>query len=84
VGLHCALGLGLDRVDARSDCRLLVAHLSGVRRPRNPGLIVLGDEILDLKVRIGSVTISWIPSDANGAAHALVADALGRPAEPSD
>lgn len=78
AGLRRASELGLDRVDARSDSRLLVSHLSGERRPSNPRLAALGDEILDLTTRIGSVTVSWIPSDANGAAHALVADALAR------
>lgn len=77
AGLRHAHELGLDRVDARTDSRLLVAHLSGVRTPVNPKLVALGDEILELTMRIGSVKIGWMPSEANGAAHALVADALG-------
>jgi ribonuclease H / adenosylcobalamin/alpha-ribazole phosphatase len=81
AGLTRAHELGLDRVDARSDSRLLVSHLRGERRPNNPALTALGGEILELTTRIGSVTISWIPSDANGAAHALVADALARAAD---
>ena len=77
AGLRHAHELGLDRVDARTDSRLLVAHLSGVRAPVNPKLVALGDEILEITTRIGSVTISWTPSEANTEAHALVADALG-------
>jgi ribonuclease HI len=76
AGLRYAHELGLDRVDARTDSRLLVAHLSGVRAPVSPKLVALGNEILELTTRIGSVTISWTPSEANAEAHALVADAL--------
>ena len=78
AGLRHAYELGLERVDARSDSRLLVSHLSGERIPVNPKLVALGNEILELTTRIGTVTISWTPSDANGAAHALVTDALAR------
>jgi len=78
AGLQRAHALGLDRVDARSDSRLVVSHLRGERRPGNPKLVALGDEILEIAMRIGSVTIIWIPGDANSAAHALVADALAR------
>ncbi len=81
AGLTRAYELGLDRVDARSDSRLVVSHLRGERRPRNPGLVALGDQILELTTRIGSVTVTWIPSGANGAAHALVADALAHAAD---
>jgi ribonuclease HI len=76
AGLQTAYELGLQRVDARSDCRLLVAHLSGERTPGNAKLMSVGKEILELTTRIGSVTVSWIPSDANGAAHRLVTEAL--------
>jgi hypothetical protein len=41
-------------------------------------LLALGTEILDAKARIGSVTVAWSPSEATGAAHALVAEALAR------
>jgi len=76
AGLRRAYQLGLDRVDARSDSRIVVSHLSGERTPTNLKLVALADEILELTMRIGSVTVTWIPSDANGAAHGLVADAL--------
>jgi ribonuclease H / adenosylcobalamin/alpha-ribazole phosphatase len=41
AGLQHAHELGLERVDARSDCRLLVARLSGKRTPGNPTLVAL-------------------------------------------
>lgn len=78
AGLEHACDLGLGQVDARSDSRLLVAHLSGERIPANAKLVRLGNEILELTTRIGTVILSWVPSDANGVAHALVADALAR------
>lgn len=84
AGLGRAHALGLKHVDARTDSRILVAHLSGVRTPTNPRLAALGDEILELTTRIGSVRFTWIPADANGAAHALVADALARATGSSD
>ena len=83
AGLRRAHELGLDRVDARSDSRLVVSHICGERRPRNPALTALGDEILELTTRIGSVTVTWIPTGANGTAHALVADALAHAADRS-
>jgi ribonuclease HI len=81
AGLRHAYELELERVDARSDSRLLVSHLSGERIPVNPKLVALGNEILELTTRIGSVTIGWTSSDANGVANALVTDALARRTE---
>ena len=78
AGLQHAYDLAVEKVDARSDSRLLVAHLSGERIPANPKLVALGNDILELTTRIGTVTVSWVPSDANGVAHALVTDALAR------
>jgi ribonuclease HI len=80
AGLQRALELGIDRVDARTDSRLLAAHVTGERTPKNPKLVALGDEIAELMTRIGSVIVGWTPNEATRAAHALVADALS--AEP--
>jgi ribonuclease HI len=76
AGLRRAHALGLDHVDARCDSRLVVAHVRGERQARNPKLAALGDEIREAAAAIGSVTFTWIPGDANGAAHALVARVL--------
>jgi ribonuclease HI len=76
AGLERAHRLGLDRIDARSDARLVVQHLRCERELRNPKLESLRAEILELATRIGTVVFTWIPSDANGEAHALVAEAL--------
>jgi ribonuclease HI len=82
AGLRHAHELGVDKLDARSDSRLLVAHLSGERIPTNRTLVALGDEIRELTMRIGTVIVSWTASDANGVAHALVTNALARRTDP--
>jgi ribonuclease HI len=76
AGLHRARELGLVRVAARSDSRLLVAHVNGDRHIRNPSLQALEAEISDVRMRIGTVVFDWIRADANSAAHELVARVL--------
>lgn len=76
AGLARAHELGLNRVTARSDSRLLIAHVSGERHIRNPRLLELEAEITDTRMRIGTVLFEWIPAAANGDAHRLVAGAL--------
>jgi ribonuclease HI len=76
AGLEHACGLGLDRVEARCDARLVVDHVTGGREPANPRLRGLCDAVRDAAERIGSVVFTWVPADANGRAHALVAEAL--------
>jgi hypothetical protein len=66
----------LDRVTARSDSKLLVAHVNGERHIRNARLVALEADITDRRMQIGTVLVEWIPADANGAAHELVARAL--------
>lgn len=76
AGLERACELGLDRVEARCDARLVVDHVTGGREPANPRLRGLCDAVRDAAERIGSVVVTWVPADANGRAHALVAEAL--------
>lgn len=76
TGLERADELGLSQVVARCDSRLLIAHLNGDRHVRSPRLLALAAEILDASMRIGTVVFAWIPADANGAAHELVARVL--------
>ena len=79
AGLERASGLGLDRVDARCDARLMVDHVTGAREPANPRLRELRDAIRAAAERIGTVVFTWVPAEANGRAHALVAEALAPP-----
>jgi ribonuclease HI len=76
AGLRRAHELGLDRVTARSDSRLLIAHVNGERHIRNPRLLALEADIGDTRMRIGTVLFEWIPATANGEAHRLVAGVL--------
>jgi ribonuclease HI len=68
--------LGLDRVTARSDSRLLIEHLNGERQVRNPRLVDLKDAIVERRTCIGTVLFEWIPASANQSAHQLVARVL--------
>jgi len=76
AGLTHAKQLGLSRVNARSDSRLLVAHVNGDRHIRNPRLTALAAEITDQRRRIGTVVFQWIPATANAEAHQLVTHLL--------
>ena len=76
AGLSHVQELGLGRLTARSDSRLLIAHVNGEREVRNPRLVALAAEIVDLRMRIGTVLFEWIPATANGEAHQLVAGVL--------
>jgi ribonuclease HI len=78
-GLSHAHHLGLDRVTARSDSRLLIAHVSGERAIRSPQLVTLAAEILDRRMQIGTVLFEWVPAAANTEAHQLVADVMAPP-----
>jgi ribonuclease HI len=79
AGLTRADELGLDRLTARSDSRLLIAHVNGERHIRNPRLLALEADIGDTRMRIGTVLFEWIPAAANGEAHQLVARVLESP-----
>ena len=76
AGLTRAHELGLSRVTARSDSKLLIAHVNGERHIRNARLLELEGDIADRRMRIGTVLFEWIPATANGAAHQLVAGVL--------
>jgi ribonuclease HI len=76
AGLERAFALGLDRVEARCDARLVVEQVSGDREPANPTLRELCGAVREAAERIGTVAFIWVPAEANGQAHALVAHAL--------
>jgi ribonuclease HI len=76
AGLAHASRLGLDRVDTRCDARLIVEQVTGRREPANPRLRDLCSEVREVAERIGTVVFTWVPAEANGSAHALVAEAL--------
>jgi ribonuclease HI len=74
AALEAAVQLGLDRVEVRTDSRLVAEQLGATRGAvRNPALARLRDRALEAGARIGSVRYRWVPADANGRAHAMVA-----------
>jgi len=81
AGLARAHELGFRRVTARSDSKLLIAHVNGNGHVRNARLLGLAAEITDWRMRIGTVLFDWVPATANGGAHRLVADALKLPTD---
>jgi ribonuclease H / adenosylcobalamin/alpha-ribazole phosphatase len=80
-GLEHARGLGQVQVEARCDARLIVEQVTGRREPANPRLRELSSAVRETAERIGTVVFTWVPADANGRAHALVAEALAFPTE---
>jgi ribonuclease HI len=76
AGLEEARRLGLDKVEVRCDARLVVEQVMGRREPANPRLRELCEAVRTTSERIGSVAFTWVPAEANGRAHALVAEAL--------
>jgi len=76
AGLTRAHELGLARVTARSDSRLLIGHVNGERHIRSTRLVALEADIADRRMRLGTVFFEWIPASANGQAHQLVVRAL--------
>ena len=76
AGLGRARRLGLTEAIARSDARLLIAHVNGERQIRNARLGALAEKITDQRMRIGTVVFEWIPAAANQEAHRLVAGVL--------
>ena len=76
AGLRRAMDLGLDRVEARCDARLIVEQVTGGREPANPRLRGLCGAVREAAEHLGTVVFTWVPAEANGRAHALVAEAL--------
>jgi ribonuclease H / adenosylcobalamin/alpha-ribazole phosphatase len=77
AGLAAALGLGLSKLEVRSDSRLLVERMRGNAPVRNPALAAHQHTAAELATRIGSVVYRWVPREHNRAADELVASRLG-------
>ena len=70
-GLRLAAKHGAQRVEVRSDSRLLVEQLSGRFRVKNPTLIRFHGEVRALVRRFDEVTFRHVPREENAAADAL-------------
>ena len=75
-GLAAAVRLGLERVEVRTDSRLVVRHLVAERRLRNPALAALRDRARAAADELGGVTYRWISAAENARADALVTGVL--------
>jgi ribonuclease H / adenosylcobalamin/alpha-ribazole phosphatase len=76
-GLAAAVRLGLDRVEVRTDSRLVVRHLAADRPLRNPALAAQRDRARAAAGGLHGVTFRWVPAAENVRADALVAGLLG-------
>jgi ribonuclease HI len=76
AALEAALGLGAREVELRMDSELVVRHLSGRYRVKNPGLAPLYKRILDLRTRFGRVALVHVPRAQNKVADKLANEAL--------
>lgn len=75
-GLAAAARLGLDRVEVRTDSRLVVRHLVAERPLRNPALAGLRDRARAAADELHGVTYRWVPAAENACADALVSGLL--------
>ena len=78
AALEAALGLGAGEVELRMDSELVVRHLSGRYKVRNPRLIPLYKRILELRSRFKRVTMLHVPREQNRVADGLANEALDR------
>ena len=79
-GLAAAGRLGLERVELRTDSRLVVRHLAAERPLRNPALATLRDRARAAADALAGVTYRWVPAAENARADALVSGLLVSPA----
>jgi probable phosphoglycerate mutase len=75
-GLAAAARLGLERVEVRTDSRLVVRHLAAERPLRNSALAALRDRARTAADGLHGVTYRWVPAAENARADALVAGLL--------
>ena len=75
-GLAAAVRLGLERVEVRTDSRLVVRHLAAERPLRNPALAALRERARAAAADLAGVTYRWVPAAENARADALVAGVL--------
>ncbi len=75
-GLAAAVRLGLERVEVRTDSRLVVRHLVAERPLRNPALAAIRDRARAAADGLAGVTYRWVPAAENARADSLVAGLL--------
>jgi ribonuclease HI len=78
AALESALELGARRIEARMDSELLVRQAVGRYKVKNPGLIPLHKQVLDLSRRFNSIEFKHVRRELNKHADALANQALDR------
>ena len=77
AALEAAVALGIDRLEVRTDSRLVARQLGPAGAPvRSPALRTLVERAVDLGRRVGTVAYRWVPADQNGRADRMVQDML--------
>jgi ribonuclease HI len=76
AALEAALGLDADEVELRMDSELVIRHLLGRYKVRNPKLIPLYKRVLALRERFRRVTLTHVPRAENSVADSLANAAL--------
>ena len=80
AALEAAVALGARAVELRMDSELVVRHLDGRYKVRNPRLKRLFGRIQELRWRFASFQAVSIPREWNSLADRLASQALDRPA----
>ncbi len=78
AALEAALGLGAKEVELRMDSELVVRHLTGRYKVRNPNLLPLYKRVLALRSRFERVALTHVPREQNRVADRLANEALDR------
>jgi ribonuclease HI len=76
AAIEAAIGLGAREVELRMDSELVVRHLEGRYRVRNPGLLPLYKRILALRDRLQSLRVVHVRRIENKEADRLANQAL--------
>ncbi len=80
AGLEAAVALGARAVELRMDSELVVRHVDGRYKVRNPRLKRLFGRLQELRWRFASFSAVAVPRERNSLADRLANEALDRPA----
>ncbi|UCD09909.1 MAG: ribonuclease HI family protein [Dehalococcoidales bacterium] len=76
AALEKAISLGIDEVEMYADSELIVRQISGRYRVKNAALKPLYQNVIELKDRLKSFSITHIPRNLNKEADRLAGEAV--------
>ena len=76
IGLKAALSKGIEDLDVLMDSQLVIKQCKKEWQIRSPTLIVLNQEVEELKKQFVNITFLWIPRSQNSTADILSKEAL--------